>query len=110
MSLIIKQANADTKSVYDSLCIALPEAKVSMQNKSTVIITKAKLLCVVRVRKNKLKISCDFNIKDPLILAFTIVGLLLGFLGVFIVFGIFYIIYFKSMREFRQQIYKILSN
>ena len=81
--------------VFQQLVSAFPDKKVTMLNKSTIMVSSGKVMAVARLKKDKIKINGDLNTKDPLNIAMIALGIILGFVGVFLIFGILYIIFAK---------------
>ncbi len=109
MALKIKSGNITAESVQQSLTAAFPDLQVKTPNKSTVVVIKSKIMCVVRIRKNGLKIQGDLNTKDPVNIALIALGVILGVIGVFLIFGILYLIRLKAIKELRNKVYSVLD-
>jgi hypothetical protein len=109
MALRIQSQDINIDSLHQSLAAAFPDLQVKILNKSTVVIIKGKIMCVVRIRKNGLKIQGDLNTKNPLNITLIALGIILGVIGVFLIFGILYLIYLKAIKELRNKVYFVLG-
>lgn len=95
--------------VFQQLSSAFPDKKVSKVNKSTIMVASGKVMAVARVKKDKIKINGDLNTKDPLNIAMIALGIILGLVGVFLIFGILYIIYAKKIKIIRDEVSSLLQ-
>lgn len=110
MSLSFESRNHNKEEVLQVLSAAFPDLKPFISNKTTIIIPKNKIACVVRLRKNKIKIYGDLNTKHPLNIILIILGLILGFVGVFLFATILYLSYAKANRKFKREVFSALND
>ncbi|MDD3860401.1 MAG: hypothetical protein PHW83_09405 [Bacteroidales bacterium] len=110
MALSISTTRFDTQSLSDLLINLLPDCKTKILNKSTVIVTKGKLMSVVRIKKDKLTVNGDLNTKDPVVLILIVLGILCGVIGVIFFAGILYIIYAKAIKLHKNKVYSLLKD
>jgi cytochrome c biogenesis protein CcdA len=95
--------------VFQQLASAFPDKKVTKLNKSTIMVSSGKVMAVARVKKDKIKINGDLNTKDPLNIAMIALGIILGLVGVFLIFGILYIIFAKKIKLIRDEVSTVLQ-
>jgi cytochrome c biogenesis protein CcdA len=99
--------NAD--DVLQQLASAFPDKKVSKLNKSTIMVSSGKVMAVARLKKDKIKINGDLNTKNPLNIAMIALGIILGLVGVFLIFGVLYIIFAKKIKLIRDEVSTVLQ-
>jgi hypothetical protein len=109
MGLTIQTQNPDIANIQTLLTGALPDTKVKVLNRKTIMVSQGKVMSIVRLSKNSIKIQGDLNTKDPVNLVLIVLGVILGLIGVFFIFGILYIIYFKSLKRLRHEVYSTLG-
>ncbi|MDD3861194.1 MAG: hypothetical protein PHW83_13460 [Bacteroidales bacterium] len=109
MALSISTTRFDTQSLSDLLINLLPDCKIKILNKSTVIVSKRKVMSVVRIKKEKLTVTGDLNTKDPLVLSLIVLGIITGLIGVIVFAGILYIIYAKAIKLHKNKVYSLLK-
>jgi len=109
MALIVHTTKYDAQSLSDFLTNSFPECTVKIQNRSTIIVAKGKIMSVIRIRKDKLTVHGDLNTKNPLIFILVILGILSGVVGVLVVFLILYIIFGKSIKTHKNKVYSLLK-
>jgi uncharacterized membrane protein len=109
MGLTIQTQNPDIANIQTTLAGALHDTQVKVLNRKTIMVSQGKVMTIVRLSKNRIKIQGDLNTKDPVNLILIVLGIILGLIGVFFIFGILYIIYFKSMKRLRHQVYSTLG-
>lgn len=73
------------------------------------MVSSGKVMAVARVKKDKIKINGDLNTKDPLNIAMIALGIILGLVGVFLIFGILYIIFAKKIKLIRDEVSTVLQ-
>jgi len=110
MALTISTTKFNTQSLSDLLITLFPDCKIKILNKSTVIVTKGKVLSVLRIKKDKLTINGDLNTKDPVVMILIVLGILCGVIGVIIFAGILYIIYAKAINLHKNNVYTLLKD
>jgi hypothetical protein len=109
MALIIKNNTKDLDSVFQILKEKYPDLKINKENKSTVVVLKSKITTVIRIKGDKLSIYGDINLKNALNLAFIIIGILVGIVGVIFVFAILRLVYNKQIKAFKSDVYITLA-
>jgi len=109
MALTVNTTAYDAQSLSDLLNNYFPEYKIKIQNKTTLLAVKGKIMTVVRIRQNKLTVHGDLYTKDPVILVLVILGILSGVIGVFIILGILYIIFAKAIKSQKNKVYSLLK-
>ncbi len=110
MALILNSQNHTAEGILQVLSGAFPDLKPYISNKTTIIIPKKKISCVVRLRKNKIKIYGDLNTKHPLNMILIIFGILLGLFGVLLFAPILYLSYAKANSKFKREVFSALNN
>lgn len=109
MALSISTSKFDAKSLFDLLTNLFPDCKIKILNKSTLLVTKGKIMSVVRIKKDRLTIHGDLNTKDPLVMILLVLGIISGLVGVILFASILYIIYAKAIKLHKNKVYSLLK-
>lgn len=109
MAKYIEIAGAQIDSIQNQLSSAFSDKKLRIVNKSTILVPSGKVMAVVRLKKDRIKVNGDLNNKNPLIMIMIILGIILGFFGVILIAGVLYIIYARKIKELREEVVNVLQ-
>lgn len=109
MTKYIELAGTQIDLIQNQLSSAFSDKKIRIINKSTILVPSGKVMVIVRLKKNKIKVNGDLNTRNSLIMLMIILGIILGLVGVILISGILYIIYARKIKSFREEVVNVLQ-
>jgi beta-lactamase regulating signal transducer with metallopeptidase domain len=109
MALEFVAEGMSVEQLMHKLNETFPQHTVKKINKTTLAILNGKVQAVVKLKKNKVRVSADLNTRDAIIMILLVLGILLGVIGVLVIFAILYPIYMKKIKAFKQEVYDAIS-
>ena len=108
-ALVLESNNLNLDETFELLKKKYPDLKIKKVNKTTIFVPKGKISAIIRFKKKKTSVHGDINARDPLNLILIILGIILGLIGVFIIFIILWIIYSRRINSFKTEVFEFLS-
>lgn len=99
----------DTIDVFNSLKELGSEYKLKKAGKKKIILKKEKLMILVQIKNNSIKIASSLNYKNKTIILFIIIGILLGVIAIVFVLAILHLSYNKKRLGLHSKVYEHLK-
>jgi adenosylmethionine-8-amino-7-oxononanoate aminotransferase len=111
MSLVFN-TNKTAQEMLNKLTSMFPEYNISKKRKNIIYVRNKKLLTIIKVndKHKQTHIYGDFNLKNPIIILWLTLGILLTIVGLVFIFAALYITYNKKIKHFRDKIYNAIVN